>query len=336
MESTDIEVLRQALAWLENGEKVTLATVVTTWGSSPRPPGAMLAIGENGRFVGSVSGGCVEYDLVERIRNRTGAPGLPEVIMYGVTKEEAQRNRIPCGGTLQIMVEPVRDVQSLRAVYEAISQRQIVARELDLHTGAARVVPATCRDVQSFDHRVFRTIHGPRWRLFLIGAGELAHYLALQALMLDYQVSVIDPREDYINSWDVPQVPILKGMPDDVLKETAIDDHTAIVAVTHDAVLDDLALWEALKSPAFYVGALGSQVTNAKRRERLAMFEVTEEEMQKLRGPVGLYIGSSTPPEIAISILAEMIAVRHGVENLQNSARPAHKPAGQASSCNLG
>lgn len=336
MESIDIEVLRQALAWLEGGQGVTLATVVTTWGSSPRPPGAMLAICEDGRFAGSVSGGCVEYDLVERIRNRTGAPGLPEVIMYGVTKEEAQRNRIPCGGTLQIIVEPIRDVQSLRDVLEAITARQIVARELDLHTGTARVVPASSRDVQTFDHRVFRTIHGPRWRLFLIGAGQLAHYLALQALMLDYQVFIIDPREDYIASWDVPQVPILKGMPDDVLKETAIDDHTAVVAVTHDAVLDDLALWEALKSPAFYVGALGSQVTTAKRRERLAMFDVTEEEMQKLRGPVGVYIGSRTPPEIAISILAEIIAVRNGVTVLQNAARPEKKAAGQGSSCNIG
>jgi xanthine dehydrogenase accessory factor len=335
MESTDIEVLRQALQWLAAGRQVTLATVVQTWGSSPRPPGAMLAICEDGRFAGSVSGGCVEYDLVERIRNRTGAPGRPEILLYGVTKEEAQRNRIPCGGTLQILVEPIRDAASLQAVYDAISRRQAVTRMLDMQTGNARVRPAEASDGVRLEGERFEAVYGPRWRLYLIGAGELAHYLALQALMLDYQVFVIDPREDYIASWDVAEVPVLRGMPDDVLKDAGIDDHTAVVAVTHDAVLDDLALWEALKSPAFYVGALGSEVTTAKRRERLAMFDLAATEIQRLRGPVGLYIGSRTPPEIAISILAEMILVRNGIANLQAAARPRKAVPADPFSCSV-
>ena len=168
-------------------------------------------------------------------------------------------------------------------------------------------------------------MHGPRWRLVLIGAGQLTRYLAEMAHMLDYHVVVIDPREEYAAGWDLAGVPLDRGMPDDVVRELNLDGHSAVVALTHDPKLDDLALMEALKSAAFYVGAIGSKKNNDARRERLKEFDVSADEIARLRGPVGLYIGSKTPPEIAVAILAEMTAVRHGVSEPSWAAKPERR-----------
>ena len=157
-------------------------------------------------------------------------------------------------------------------------------------------------------------MHGPRWRLLLIGAGQVTRYLAQMAQALDYHVTVCDPRGEYADGWDFKEVPINRGYPDDVVVAMNLDAHSAVVAVTHDPKLDDAALLEALKSPAFYVGALGSQKNNDARRKRLADFDLAPSEIARLRGPVGLKIGSKTPPEIAVAILAEMTAVRRGVQ----------------------
>ncbi len=157
----------------------------------------------------------------------------------------------------------------------------------------------------------------------LIGAGQLTRYLAEMAHMLDYHVLVIDPREEYAGGWDLAGVPLDRGMPDDVLAQAELDGHSAVVALTHDPKIDDLALMEALKSPAFYVGAIGSKKNNDARRLRLKEFDLSEGEIARLRGPVGLYIGSKTPPEIAVAILAEMTAVRHGVAEPSWATKPA-------------
>ena len=150
--------------------------------------------------------------------------------------------------------------------------------------------------------------------MLIIGAGQISNYLAQMGLALDYNIIVCDPREEYADTWHVPGCEFTRGMPDDVISELNLDSHSAVVAVTHDPKLDDLALIEALKSPAFYVGALGSRLNTAKRKQRLAGFDLSQAELDRLHGPVGLRIGSKTPPEIAVSILAEMTAVRHGVE----------------------
>jgi len=154
-------------------------------------------------------------------------------------------------------------------------------------------------------------VHGPRWRLLIIGAGQASSYLANMALALDYEVIVCDPREEFRQTWDVPGTTLLADMPDDAVVALGIDRHSAVVALTHDPKLDDMALLEALKSPAFYVGALGSTASNAKRRQRLALFDLTAEQIARLHGPVGLDIGSRTPPEIAVAILAHLISVRN-------------------------
>ena len=175
------------------------------------------------------------------------------------------------------------------------------------------MTPASRSDVLAFNGQILTTVHGPRWRLLIIGAGQLSKYVAMMAQALDYDVIVCDPREEYAVTWDVPNTTLLREMPDDVVVELNLDSHSAVVAVTHDPKLDDLALIEALKSPAFYVGALGSRLNTQKRRERLEQFDLSKEELARLHGPVGLRIGSKTPPEIAVAIIAEMTAVRHEV-----------------------
>ncbi len=333
MDSVDIEVLRTAEDWRKAGRRVALGTIVKTWGSAPRPVGAMVAIRDDGQVVGSVSGGCVEDDLIEKIKSRSIAAQKPQLVTYGVTNEEATRWGLPCGGTLQLVMEPVCDESRIKELLEKVSSQQLVRRKLDMDSGRASLEAGRWQDVLEFDGRTLFSVHGPRWRLVLIGAGQLTRYLAEMAHMLDYHVTVIDPREEYANGWDVPGVPLNRGMPDDVVRELNLDGHCAVVALTHDPKLDDLALMEALKSAAFYVGAIGSKKNNDARRERLREFDVSADEIARLRGPVGLYIGSKTPPEIAVAILAEMTAVRHGVSEPSWAAKPA--PRFDPSACEV-
>jgi len=313
MDSVDIEVLRSAEAWRKAGHRVTLGTIVKTWGSAPRPVGAMVAIRDDGQVTGSVSGGCVEDDLIEKVRARALAAEKPQLVTYGVTNEEATRWGLPCGGTLQVVLEPVTEASGIQSLLESIGKQQLVLRRLDMESGCSTQAPGHGHDVLEFDGKVLSAVHGPRWRLVLIGGGQLTRYLAEMAKMLDYHVTVIDPRSEYADGWDMPGVAIDRGMPDDVIAGMNLDGHSAVVALTHDPKLDDMALLEALKAAAFYVGAIGSKKNNDARRERLRGFDLSEQEIGRLRGPVGLYIGSKTPPEIAIAILAEMTAVRHGV-----------------------
>ena len=314
MDSVDLEVVRSALKWMESGHRATLGTVVHTWGSAPRPVGAMLVIRDDGQVMGSVSGGCVEDDLIDKVKAKAIAADKPEVATYGVTLEQATRFGLPCGGTLQIVLEPLGAESKLKDLLVLIERHELAARFLDMSTGGVRIEPGKWSDLLEFDGKVLKTVHGPRWRLLVIGAGQLSRYLALMAQALDYHVTVCDPREEYADGWDLKEVTINRGYPDDVVTQMNLDAHSAVVAVTHDPKLDDAALLEALKSPAFYVGALGSAKNNNSRRKRLAEFDLAASEIARLRGPVGLKIGSKTPPEIAVAILAEMTAVRRGVQ----------------------
>jgi len=325
MDSVDIEVLRTAEAWRKSGQRVALGTIVKTWGSAPRPIGAMVAIRADGQIVGSVSGGCVEDDLVEKVREKFAAAKKPELVTYGITNQEATRWGLPCGGTLQLVLEPLTEQSGIAELLDRVAHQQLVKRNVDMESGRATLEPGRWQDVLEFDGRVLSSVHGPRWRLVLIGGGQLTRYLAEMARMLDYHVVVVDPRQEYADSWDLPSVPINRGMPDDVVRELELDGHSALVALTHDPKLDDLALMEGLKSAAFYVGAIGSKKNNDARRERLKEFDVSTDEIARLRGPVGLYIGSKTPPEIAVAILAEMTAVRHGVSEPSWAAKPQQR-----------
>jgi xanthine dehydrogenase accessory factor len=291
---------------------VWLVTVIETWGSAPRPPGALLALRGDGLVVGSVSGGCVEDDLIERVRHGERA-ATPSLVAYGVTKEEAARFGLPCGGNLRLVQEPVADTAWIDEVLTRTARHELVARTLDMNSGHVAVGSASRGERFAFDGHTLRALFGPRWRLLVIGAGQLSQAVAQIALMLDFEVICCDPRQAYQVSWNVPGTVFSRAMPDDLVAELQLDPHSAVVALTHDPKLDDMALLEALKSSAFYVGALGSRSNTAKRRERLAMFDLSAEEIDRLHGPVGLRLGGRTPAEIAVAILAEIVAVRHGV-----------------------
>lgn len=313
MDSVDLEVLKSSARWLEQGHRALLVTVVKTWGSSPRPEGAMLAVRDDGLLVGSVSGGCIEDDLIERVRQRGIDQTRPEVVKYGITAEEAHRFGLPCGGTIQLVLEPLSRASGIAELCDAVEDGRLIARRVDMATGAEQLVPAQFTDAVDFDGKRLLTIHGPRYRMLVIGAGQLSRYLCRIAVGLDYQVTVCDPREEYTERWDAHGTKIVRTMPDDTVLDMKLDARCAVIALTHDPKLDDLALMEALRTPAFYVGALGSRCNNTARRERLREFDLSETELAKLHGPAGIYIGSRTPPEIAVSILAEVTAVKNGV-----------------------
>ena len=312
MNSTDYIVLKTALTWLREGRRIAIATVVQTWGSSPRPVGSWLAIRDDGQVVGSVSGGCVEDDLIRRVQTEILVRNLPEMVVYGVSREEAARFGLPCGGTLRLLVEPRPEKAIFESILAAIEGHQLILREVDLQTGKSVLHQGNKTDGFSLSDSAMQTSYGPRWRMFVIGAGQLSLYVANFAVASDFDVIVIDPREEYAEGLDLEGVQFIKGMPDDVMQELGIDSHTAIVALTHDPKIDDLALIDALQSEAFYIGALGSLTNTLKRKERLREFNVTTEQLERLHGPVGLAIGALTPPEIAVSVMAEIIAVKYG------------------------
>jgi xanthine dehydrogenase accessory factor len=313
VDSIDLEVLKSCSSWIAAGKKCELVTVIKTWGSSPRPEGATLAICEDGSVVGSVSGGCIEDDLIDRVRQHGITRSAPELVTYGITADDAHRFGLPCGGTIQLAIEPLSATSGIDALLARLAAHELVARRLDLKTGAVSLAPAQPGMGLLVSESTLLTVHGPRWRLLIIGAGQLSRFLAEIAVGMDYAVTVCDPREEYRQGWSAPGVALVHAMPDDLVMEMKLDHRSAVVALTHDPKLDDLALMEALKSDAFYVGAIGSRSNNAKRRERLLEFDVSADQLAKLRGPVGLYIGSKTPAEIAISILAEITAVKNGV-----------------------
>jgi xanthine dehydrogenase accessory factor len=325
MENLDITVLRQLLHWRQEGRRALLATVIRTWGSSPRPVGSIMALCETGAVIGSVSGGCIEDDLIYRYRRPAGAPaaqggthdipdGPPERVKYGVSADEAHRFGLPCGGTLELMLEFNPDAAVLAALVQSLGAGRLMLRCTDLSTGQVTVAPCERPEGLSDDGKVLRNTFGPEYRMLLIGAGQLAEYLSTMAIFCGFSVSVCDPREEYRGSWNVPAAQLLTGMPDDVVREFAVDRRTCVIALTHDPKLDDLALLEALGTEAFYVGAIGSRRNNEARRARMIEhFDQTEASLAAMRGPIGIYIGSKMPSEIAVSIMAEVLAVKNAV-----------------------
>ncbi len=311
MDSVDLSVLKSLQEWQAGGLPLWLVTVVETFGSSPRPPGAMLALRGDGVAVGSVSGGCIEDDLVLRAQRGQLVLDRCEVVAYGVTREEAQRFGLPCGGAMRLVIEPVGKQAWVGQVLQLVQSHRLLRRTLHLDSLQVVIDNASRSDSMRFDGATLASVHGPCWRMLIIGAGQTSSYLARMALALDYKVIVCDPRAEMRQTWDVADTTLTGAMPDDAVLALQADATTVIIALTHDPKLDDMALLEALKSPAFYVGALGSQANNAKRRARLALFDLSSDEIARLHGPVGLDIGSRTPPEIAVSILAHLISCRN-------------------------
>lgn len=310
MDSVNLEVLRQAVMWDDAGVPVTLATVVRTWGSSPRPEGALLAISGDGRLVGSVSGGCIEDDLLDCLRKQR--PTGPEHVTYGITGEQTRRFGLPCGGKLELVLEPIGPGNRLAETLAAIERGEMVARRLHCASGAVDLLGDVPDSAVVFDGSTLVSGFGPRWRMLIIGAGQLSRYLAEFALALDYQVTICEPREEYRASWSVAGAALMAAMPDDAVVAMRPDRRTVIIGATHDPKLDDLALIDALRSNAFYIGAIGSHSNSERRRERLKLFDLGDGDLARLHAPVGLPLGSRTPPEIALAILADITARKNG------------------------
>ncbi|MFO6420951.1 XdhC family protein [Hylemonella sp. W303a] len=321
MDNLDVRVLRCLRDWRQAGRHAVLATVVRTWGSSPRPIGSIMALADDGAVVGSVSGGCIEDDLIARYTGAASASDAPLLpvgptgfVKYGITADEAHRFGLPCGGTLELLLERDPDPTHLQALVEALDAGRLMRRTVRLADGLATLDEAATPEALRLDDVVLVNTFGPEYRMLLIGAGQLTEYLATMALFNGFAVTVCDPREEYRGGWRVPGATVTGEMPDDVVRAFRPDRRSCVLALTHDPKLDDMALLEALGTEAFYVGAIGSRRNNEARRNRLSThFGLTLADLARLRGPIGIYIGSKTPSEIAVSVMAEVLAVKNGV-----------------------
>ncbi|MCB9751438.1 MAG: XdhC family protein [Myxococcales bacterium] len=333
------DALGQAVRWRRAGRDVALATVVATWGSSPRPAGSQLAIRDDGLFLGSVSGGCVEGRVIEvateMLRAAAGGqPAPPRVLEFGVANEEAWDVGLACGGTVRIFVERVTDalLRELDALLRAREEKRALVVVTELATGARRLLdpgsPDGARDDElgeldraarsdraallpgdGDDPGRFLHPHSPPLRLLIVGAVHVSAPLITIARLAGYEVTLIDPRPAFASPRRFPGVRCESAWPDELLPTLAPDVRTAIVTLTHDPKIDDPALIEALRSPAFYIGALGSRKTHAARRVRLAEEGFDDAALARIHGPIGLPLGGRAPAEIAISIMAELTQV---------------------------
>lgn len=317
MQSLDEKVISQACDWLAAGQSIWLCTVIHSWGSAPRLPGSLMVCNQRGVVVGSLSGGCVEDDLVEKLLQ--GLLGDQSVLykIYGESQQDIERFQLPCGGTLGILIEYL-DSQQLslfQQIDSALQRRQTIRRSCDYiaNLSAAELCPHAPLSLQSNaagQPITYRQVYGPITHLVIIGVCEVAEALVNFGLALGYRLSVIDPRPEMIERWQHPQAALLTGMPDDIINDLGVDSNTAIVAVSHDPRIDDMGLMVAFNTDAFYIGAMGSKRSSGNRRQRLLQLGVSEQDLQSLHAPVGIDIHSKTPAEIALSIAAQLVEVR--------------------------
>ncbi|MBU2955126.1 XdhC family protein [Marinobacter sp. F3R08] len=308
-------------AWLEDGQRAWLCTIVETWGSSPRPVGAWLAISESGHWSGSVSGGCLEEDLFRRTAN--DGPERPVLVDYGITDDDRDQFQLPCGGRIRLLVEPFQGQSGLdhiQALAVGLRARQPIVRRVPLK-GTATLEHSLIRGGRSVRFDGEQLLHAlqPECRLLLIGAGEVARHVAEFATAADFVVTLCEPREAFAAGWSVGQIPLERRLPDDLISTQFGDAWSGVLALAHDPRIDDMGLLAALNSRAFYIGAMGSRKTSEARRERLASLGLDKVALDRLRAPIGVDIPSKTPAEIAISIVADLIAARHHLRGAVSS-----------------
>jgi len=310
-----------ALDWFRAGKGAALATVVETWGSAPRRVGAQLAISGEGQIEGSVSGGCVEGAVIVEALEAIDA-GAHRLLEFGVSDEDAFAVGLACGGTIRVLVEPIGGALSEETLAELVgarAERQAVAYEINLQTGDRRILRDSYQDRMRMDRSgfeedetVFVAVHNPPLRLIVVGAVHIAQALVPMARIAGYDPVLIDPREVFGSSDRFPGETILLDWPDEAVESLGMDTRTGIVLLTHDPKLDDPALEAALRADVFYIGALGSTRTHAKRVDRLTSAGFSKDDIARIHGPIGLDIGAAGPAEIAVAILAEMTAVLRG------------------------
>jgi xanthine dehydrogenase accessory factor len=336
MSAPDPLIIAKALDWLAEGRRIALATVIQTWGSAPQPVGSQLLIDADGNFLGSVSGGCVEAEVITEAADVI-ATGEPKSLEYGIEDNTAWKVGLACGGSIRIFVEKVegeRDssAESLlhRLVSDVESRRQ-VALITNLATGAQRLaysprdlekdLAPTLGDAFRCDKsialaadagEVFINVFNPTVRLIILGAVHIAQQLVPMARALGHDVVIVDPRTAFATEERFGDAEISCEWPDEALSKIGVDARTALIALTHDPKIDDPALIHALSSNAFYVGALGSRKTHAKRAERLLKAGVASADIERIHAPIGIDIGAQGAAEIALSIIAEITAVQRG------------------------
>ncbi len=325
MNSTDQTILSCLLASLNQGEKPWLVTVVATIGSSPRPVGSLVAFRADGSQVGSVSGGCVEEDLIARLLAREFSGPQVYLTDYGVSAEDNEKWGLPCGGRLELAIQQLdtKDLGWVKDAHHAMSTRQTLRRSVSLQSGETRISPSEHFAPLEKKDDTLTHCFGPRHRLLLVGAGQLAAHLSTLALAMDYEVMLADSREWALDQWQGPDVEKILGLPDDVVREHAADEHCAVITLSHDPRVDDMALMEALDSACWYVGALGSVRTTEKRLQRLSQLGLSSGALARLHAPVGLSIGSKTTMEIAVSIMAQLTQLRRESQDLAHSSQPS-------------
>ena len=320
MQSSQQQIISHVESWLNSQRPVWLCTILKTWGSSPRPIGAMMACTMDGELVGSISGGCIEEDFLEQLRDGSlktqyDKESKPFIVKYGVTIEEQARLKLPCGGQLHVLLEYIDSSEQTCEVFQRLAgdlkNHSKVSRRVDLTNGAISAEAQSSEDAVVIDGTQMTHSLSPMYRLLILGAGDVAKFVAEMAIALEYDVMLCDPRPNYLDNWAVPGVETTAQLPDDVVRERFSNPYSGIIALAHDPRVDDMALMEALKTNAFYIGAMGSVKTSAARRERLPELGLSSDEIERLHAPIGFQINSKTPAEIAISVMAEITSVRY-------------------------
>ncbi len=328
-------VLEQAISWKNDGREVAIATVIDTWGSAPRPVGSQLVIDETGSFAGSVSGGCIEGSVIGEAME-TISDGKNRLLDFGVTNEQAWEVGLACGGNIRILVERAKEKKTLDCLINdrptaTVTNLTSGERSYVTHTKVSGELELTSEMLENArsalqhdrskiyqieNDEIFVQVFNPPLRCAIIGAVHIAQALIPMAQISGFDLTVIDPRGSFATSKRFPNLTISEDWPDEGLKLFNPDSRCAVVTLTHDPKLDDPALEVALKTDAFYIGSLGSRRTHASRLERLALIGFSEKDLTRIHAPIGLDLGATSPEEIAVTILAEMIAVKHGKLNI--------------------
>ncbi len=311
-EYEDKEMIKKSIDFLINDEYVTFCIVAQTWGSSPRPPGSLMIITQQGDVLGSVSGGCVEDDIQEKYLHGFFDHKKITRLVYNGRDDDKERVKIPCGSVVEIIVERISDLQQLKTIYDCLCSGGRISRILSIEQNTSSLVEDTCKDKDFYyDGRVLKKTFGSAWCILIIGANHVTSYVITLGKMLGFRLVVCEPRESYRTSWDNKTCEVTSLMPDDAVKYYATDFYTIVLSLSHDPKLDDMALMTALEQDLFYVGAIGSEKNNIKRKKRLKELGLTDASIKKLHGPVGLGIRSKTPAEISVSIFAELIDLKN-------------------------
>ena len=306
------DILTPLCIWLKDKRKIALATVISTWGSSPRPVGGQMAIDQNGEIIGSVSGGCIEGAVItEGIKSLSD--GKTRVKDYGISNDMAWEVGLACGGELKVLIQRLQiEDKIIFSIVESIRKREVIKLKINTKSGLRTIDKSISQQSSSFNQLMNEFIHiiDPKPRLFIIGAVHIAQELVKLATIADFEITLIDPRDHFATKKRFPNCQIINDWPDNALSKFKFDKATHLVTLTHDPKIDDPALIYSLKKNIGYVGSLGSKKTHQKRCERLSLLGFNQNDLNKIHGPIGLDIKAKNPAEIAISILGEIIQFR--------------------------